>query len=135
MRDYVHVVDLTEGRVAALDAVGDGEPLQIIDLGIGRGTSVVELVSALEQATGMAIPCVDAEPRSGDIAELYAAVDKAERGLGWRAARGVREMCADSWRFASRNQPSFERSRLGFIASRSKPWDDFAAQSVTKDSN
>lgn len=63
----------------------------------------MELVSAFEQATGMAIPCVEAEPRSGDIAELYAAVDKAERELGWRAARGVREMCADSWRFASRN--------------------------------
>ena len=105
VRDYVHVVDLAEGHVAALAALAEGDPLQVYNLGTGRGTSVLELVSAFEEATGQEIPCVDAERRSGDVAMLYAAVDKAERDLGWRALRGVKEMCADSWRFASRNHP------------------------------
>ncbi len=103
VRDYVHVVDLAEGHAAALDALGQGDPLQVFNLGTGRGTSVLELVDAFEQATGFAIPTVDAERRSGDVAMLYAAVDKAERELGWKASRGLAEMCADSWRFASRN--------------------------------
>lgn len=104
VRDYIHVADLADGHVAALAALGAGDTLQIFNLGTGRGTSVLELVSAFEEATGQAIPCVDAARRSGDVAELYASVDKAERELGWRATRGVQEMCADSWRFASRNR-------------------------------
>lgn len=106
VRDYVHVVDLAEGHVAALDAIGEGDPLQIFNLGTGRGTSVIELIAAFEEATGQKVPLVDAERRSGDVAMLYAAVDKAERELGWRATRGVKEMCADSWRFAMGNQRS-----------------------------
>jgi len=103
VRDYVHVVDLAEGHVAALGVLGEGQPLQIFNLGTGRGTSVMELVAAFEEATGQSIPFVDAERRSGDVAQLYASVDKAERELGWRATRSVQEMCADSWRFAARN--------------------------------
>ena len=102
VRDYVHVADLAEGHVAALDALGRGDPLQIFNLGTGRGASVLELVAAFEHATGRSIACVDAERRTGDAAILTAAVDKAERELGWRATRGLHEMCADSWRFASR---------------------------------
>ena len=108
VRDYVHVVDLAEGHVAALDALGDGEPLQVYNLGTGRGASVLELVAAFEQATGQNISCVDAERRSGDVAMLYAAVDKAERELSWRASRGLEEMCADSWRFAMRNSTAVQ---------------------------
>jgi UDP-glucose 4-epimerase len=104
VRDYIHVIDLADGHVAALAALGQGEPLQIFNLGTGRGTSVLELVSAFEAATGQKVPVVDAARRSGDVALLYAAVDKAERELGWRATRGITEMCADSWRFAARNQ-------------------------------
>jgi UDP-glucose 4-epimerase len=103
VRDYVHVVDLAEGHVAALAAIVEGDPLQIFNLGTGRGTSVLELMSAFEQATGQKIPFVDAGRRSGDVAVLYAAVDRAERELGWRATRGLQEMCADSWRFARCN--------------------------------
>ena len=103
VRDYVHVVDLAEGHVAALAAIGEGDPLQTFNLGTGRGTSVLELMSTFEEATGQKIPSIDAERRSGDVAVLYAAVDKAERDLGWRATRGLRDMCADSWRFATRN--------------------------------
>jgi UDP-glucose 4-epimerase len=101
VRDYLHVVDLAEGHVAALDALSDGEALQLFNLGTGRGTSVLELIAAFEQATGIAIPFVDSDRRSGDVAVLCAAVGKAERELGWRATRGLHEMCADSWRFAS----------------------------------
>jgi UDP-glucose 4-epimerase len=106
VRDYVHVVDLAEGHVAALDALGQGDRLQIFNLGTGRGTSVLELVAAFEQATGRKIRRVDADRRSGDVAALYATADKAERVLGWRATRGLAEMCADSWRFAKRNLQS-----------------------------
>ena len=104
VRDYIHVVDLAEGHVAALNALGGGDPLQVFNLGTGRGTSVLELVAAFEEATGQAIPSVDAERRSGDVAVLYAAVAKAERDLGWRATRRLHDMCADSWRFACGNQ-------------------------------
>ena len=101
VRDYLHVVDLAEGHVAALDALSGGEALQLFNLGTGRGTSVLELIAAFEQATGVDIPFVDAARRSGDVAVLCAAADKAERELGWRATRGLNEMCSDSWRFAS----------------------------------
>ena len=104
VRDYVHVIDLAEGHVAALASLGEGEALQIYNLGTGRGTSVRELVAAFEEATGQAVPSVEAERRSGDVAALWAEVGKAEQKLGWRATRGLREMCADSWRFASRQR-------------------------------
>ena len=106
VRDYVHVVDLAEGHVAALAALDQGDALQVFNLGTGRGTSVRELVSAFEQATGQTVPTIDAERRSGDVAQLYASVDKAERELGWRATRGLNEMCEDSWRFATGNRRS-----------------------------
>ena len=102
VRDYIHVVDLAEGHVAALEALGKGETLQLYNLGTGHGTSVMELIAAFEQATGVKVPYVAADRRPGDVAAVYAAAGKAERELGWRATRGLPEMCADSWRFASR---------------------------------
>jgi UDP-glucose 4-epimerase len=104
VRDYLHVMDLAEGHVAALEGLGQGDPLQTFNLGTGRGTSVLELISAFERATGQAVPTVDADRRSGDVAQLYAAVEKAECELGWWAKRGITEMCADSWRFAVGNR-------------------------------
>ena len=102
VRDYIHVVDLARGHVAALEALDKGESLQVYNLGTGRGTSVVELIEAFEQATGAKVPHVAADRRPGDVATMYAAVKKAERELGWRATYGLAEMCADSWRFATR---------------------------------
>lgn len=102
VRDYIHVVDLAEGHVAALDAITLGESLQLFNLGTGRGTSVIELIDAFEVATGVKVPGVAADRRPGDVAELYADAGKAERELGWRATRGISEMCADSWRYATR---------------------------------
>jgi len=105
VRDYIHVVDLAEGHVAALEALGKGEALQVYNLGTGQGTSVLELIAAFEQATGVKVPHVAADRRPGDVAAMYAAVGKAERELGWRAKRGLAEMCTDSWRFASMQGP------------------------------
>jgi UDP-glucose 4-epimerase len=102
VRDYIHVVDLARGHVAALGALDRGESLQVYNLGTGRGTSVVELIEAFEQATGAKVPHVAADRRPGDVATMYAAVKKAERELDWRATYGLAEMCADSWRFATR---------------------------------
>jgi UDP-glucose 4-epimerase len=102
VRDYIHVVDLAEGHVAALDALWKGETLQYYNLGTGHGTSVLELIAAFEQATGVRVPHVAADRRPGDVAIMYAAAGKAERELGWRATRSLEEMCADSWRFAMR---------------------------------
>ena len=102
VRDYIHVADLGEGHVAALEALGRGENLQLYNLGTGRGTSVLELIAAFEQANGVKVPRVAADRRPGDVAAMYAEVGKAERELGWRATRGIAEMCADSWRYATR---------------------------------
>jgi UDP-glucose 4-epimerase len=102
VRDYVHVMDLAEGHVAALEALGRGQSLQLYNLGTGRGTSVLELIAAFEQANGVKVPWVAAGRRAGDVASMFAQVEKAEREMGWRAKRGLAEMCADSWRFATR---------------------------------
>lgn len=101
VRDYIHVVDLAVGHVAALEALGRGDPLQLYNLGTGRGTSVMKLVKTFEQVNGVEVPHVLAERRAGDVAQMYADASKAERELNWRATRGLEEMCADSWRFAS----------------------------------
>lgn len=106
VRDYIHVMDLAEGHVAALEALGRGPGCEVYNLGTGRGTSVSELIAAFEEATAVTVPQVPADRRPGDVAEIYAATGKAERELGWRAKRGLAEMCADSWRFAKRNDQS-----------------------------
>jgi UDP-glucose 4-epimerase len=102
VRDYIHVLDLARGHVAALEGLGKGEALQLYNLGTGHGTSVMELIEMFEQVTGTKVPHVAAERRPGDVPAMYAAVGKAERELGWRATLGLAEMCADSWRFATR---------------------------------
>ena len=101
VRDYIHVMDLAEGHVAALEGLSDGNAIQLYNLGTGRGTSVMELVRTFEQVNGAAVPYVMTERRAGDVAEMFADAGKAERELGWRARRGLEEMCADSWRFAT----------------------------------
>lgn len=103
VRDYVHVVDLAEGHVAALHALGGESSFGLYNLGTGQGTSVFELLAAFEQATGVAVPHVCADRRPGDVAALYASTAKANRELNWCAKRSLAEMCVDSWRFASRN--------------------------------
>jgi len=99
VRDYIHVVDLALGHLAALDRLSAVPGRHVWNLGTGSGTSVLEFVAAFERATGVKIPRLVAERRPGDVAQTWADVSKAERELGWRATRGVDEMCADSWRW------------------------------------
>ncbi len=97
VRDYIHVMDLAEGHVAALDHLTEG--VHIYNLGTGKGTSVLELVKAFEEANDIEVPYEIVERRPGDIAECYADASKAERELGWTAKRDIVAMCRDAWRF------------------------------------
>lgn len=97
VRDYIHVVDLAEGHVAALNNLVQG--VHIYNLGSGKGTSVLELVKSFEEANGIIIPYEIVDRRPGDIASCYADVSKAKQELGWTAKRDIVTMCRDSWRF------------------------------------
>jgi UDP-glucose 4-epimerase len=99
VRDYIHVVDLAEGHLAALDRLAATPGRHVWNLGTGSGTTVLEVIAAFARATGLDIPHVLTKRRPGDVAETWADVTKAERELGWRAERGIDEMCADSWRW------------------------------------
>lgn len=97
VRDYIHVVDLAKGHVAALNNLTEG--VHIYNLGTGNGTSVLQLVKAFEEANGIKVPYEIVDRRPGDIASCYADASKAERELGWKAELGIVEMCRDAWRF------------------------------------
>ena len=105
VRDYIHVADLADGHVAALDALRGGGA-QAYNLGTGRGTSVLELLSTFERTTGAAVPHDIAPRRPGDVAILYASAEEARTKLNWIARRDIEQMCADSWRYATRNRKS-----------------------------
>ena len=97
VRDYIHVVDLAEGHVAALDNITEG--VHVFNLGTGQGTSVLELIKAFENANGVEVSYEVVDRRPGDIASCYADASKAKRELGWTAERDVIAMCKDAWRF------------------------------------
>jgi len=108
VRDYIHVVDLARGHVQALQRVEENAGLAVYNLGTGRGYSVLEVVKSFEDATGMKIPYAVKPRRPGDIAACYADPSKAERELGWKAIYGIREMCADAWRWQSQNPNGYD---------------------------
>lgn len=97
VRDYIHVMDLAEGHVAAIEKLTEG--VHTYNLGTGRGTSVLQLVKTFEEVNGIKVPYEIVNRRVGDIAECYADVSKVRRELGWIAKRGIEEMCRDAWRF------------------------------------
>src|SRR5690606_39017516 len=101
VRDYIHVVDLAEGHVAALEKLIEGA--HVYNLGTGQGTSVLQLVNTFEQVNGIEIPYEIVGRRPGDIAVSYADATKAMRELGWTARRGIEEMCRDAWRYEEMN--------------------------------
>ena len=100
VRDYLHVADLAQGHLKALDYVMRSTGVEAVNLGTGRGTSVLEMVAAFERASGVRIPYEMCPRRPGDIAKSYAHPGKAKSLLGWESSRGVDEMCADLWNFA-----------------------------------
>ena len=108
VRDYIHVVDLAKGHVKALKKIEENPGLAIYNLGTGMGCSVLDIVKNFEAATGVKIPYVIKPRRPGDIATCYSDASKAERELGWKAENGIKEMCADSWRWQSNNPNGYE---------------------------
>jgi UDP-glucose 4-epimerase len=107
VRDYLHVVDLARGHLRAFEFALAHAGCQAINLGTGRGTSVLELVRAFETATGQRVPYVIAPRRDGDIAECWADPSLAARLLGWRTELSIEQACADGWRWQSGNPDGY----------------------------
>ena len=99
VRDYIHVVDLARGHVAAVGYVAEHDGCEVFNLGTGHGYSVLELVKTFEKVNGVAVPYEIVGRRAGDIATCYADASKAERVLGWKAELGIEDMCRDAWRW------------------------------------
>ena len=109
VRDYIHVVDLAKGHVKAINYIFSNPGLDVINLGTGVGYSVLDMVKAFSKACGKEIPYEIKPRRAGDIAMCYADPAKAARVLGWKAEKGLDEMCADSWRWQSQNPNGYEK--------------------------
>ena len=103
LRDYIHVVDLAQGHVAALEKLEEGCGLKIYNLGSGKNVSVLEMIAALEKASGRSIPYVLCGRREGDVGEMYCDPLRAETELSWKATRTLDQMCCDSWNWQQRN--------------------------------
>ncbi len=107
VRDYIHVVDLALGHIAAIEHCNDSG-VHIYNLGTGHGYSVLDMIHAFEKACGKTLPYKICARRPGDIAACYAAPDKAKKELGWEAKFGIEEMCASQWKWQSGNPRGYE---------------------------
>ena len=107
VRDYIHVVDLAEGHVRAVECLPRMRGLTTLNLGTGQGYSVLEMLAAFERASGREIPYRVAARRPGDIAECWADASRAAAVLGWRTRRGLADMCADAWRWQETNPDGY----------------------------
>ncbi len=108
VRDYLHVVDLAQGHIKAVDILQKNPGVKIYNLGTNRGYSVMELVQAFEKASGQTIPYRIVGRRSGDIAVSFADASRANHELGWRGQKTLEEICADAWRWQSNNPHGYE---------------------------
>ena len=108
VRDYIHVVDLAKGHVAAVRYVAEHTGCEVFNLGTGTGYSVLDMVKAFNEANGLDIPYAIAPRRPGDIATCYADPGKSEKLLGWRAERSLMDMCRDAWNWQKRNPNGYE---------------------------
>lgn len=108
VRDYIHVVDLAIGHLKALEKLSASPGIIRCNLGTGRGYSVIEMIKAMEKASGNTIPYAVVDRRPGDIAECYADPAYAEKVLGWKAERGIEEMCRDAWKWQSQNPDGYK---------------------------
>ena len=109
VRDYIHVVDLALGHLRALDYLSTHDTCTAINLGTGKGYSVLDMVKALSAASGREIPYRIAERRAGDVAACYAEPLRAQQLLGWTAERGLQQMCEDAWRWQQGNPSGYRR--------------------------
>ncbi len=107
VRDYIHVMDLAEGHLAALQALQSKGGLITTNLGTGRGYSVLEMISAFASASGKSVPYDMVARRPGDVAQCYADPAHAEAVLGWKASRGIEDMCKDHWRWQEANPEGY----------------------------
>lgn len=103
VRDYIHVVDLAQGHLKALDKAREFTGVEAYNLGTGTGYSVLQIVKAFEDATGVEVKYKIVDRRPGDIPTCYADPSKAKKELNWEAKRGIEEMCRDAWKFTSNN--------------------------------
>lgn len=108
VRDYIHVMDLADGHIAALNKVSQQAGLHIYNLGTGTGTSVLEVVAAFEKTVGKPIPYTISARRPGDIAEYWSTPAKAQRDLGWTAKYSIQDMADDVWRWQSMNPNGYK---------------------------
>ncbi|HMA62433.1 MAG TPA: UDP-glucose 4-epimerase GalE [bacterium] len=108
VRDYIHVVDLARGHLAALDKLKGDPGAVIYNLGTGNGYSVLEMIKAFEKASGRNVPYEIVDRRSGDIAECWADPGKAKKELGWEAEYGIDEMCKHAWNWQSKNPDGYK---------------------------
>ena len=108
VRDYIHVVDLAKGHVAAMDNIKKSG-VYVYNLGTGIGYSVLEVIAAFEKACGKKLPYSFKPRRAGDIAECYADASKAKRELGWEAKLGIDEMCASLWNWQTKNPNGYKK--------------------------
>ncbi|WP_077329236.1 UDP-glucose 4-epimerase GalE [Virgibacillus siamensis] len=109
VRDYIHVVDLATGHLKAIEQIEQNDGLEIYNLGTGRGYSVLEVADAFEKASGKQVPYKIVERRPGDIATCYADPSKAQRELGWKAEKGIDDMCKDAWNWQQKNPNGYKQ--------------------------
>ena len=109
LRDYIHVVDLAKGHVCAIRYALEHTGAEAVNLGVGRGCSVREIIRAFEEATGEKVPCSDGPRRPGDAPVSYADAGKALRLFGWKAEKSIVDMCRDSWRWQKQNPNGYDQ--------------------------
>lgn len=107
VRDYIHVIDLADGHIKALEKLIEKPGIVAYNLGTGCGTSVLEMISAFSLASGREIPYIVAARRPGDVAICYADPTKAQREMGWSASRTIDDMCRDSWNWQQKNPEGY----------------------------
>jgi UDP-glucose 4-epimerase len=111
VRDYIHVIDLANAHVKAIEYLNKSDKIKplIVNVGTGKGYSVLDVVKAFEKASGRKIPYKIVDRRSGDVAKVYADPSYAKKVLGWEATRDINKMCEDSWKWQSQNPNGYEK--------------------------
>jgi UDP-glucose 4-epimerase len=110
VRDYIHVEDLADGHLKALNKLEKNSGLVTYNLGTGQGYSVLDMIKSFEQQSGKSINYKIVDRRAGDVASCYADAELAAKELGWQAAKGIEDMCADSWHWQSNNPHGYNKA-------------------------